>query len=120
MLAHTVAVVEADRLTKLYGSARGIEGMSFEIEHGEVFGLLGPNGAGKTTTIRTLLDLLHPTSGSATIFGYDSRRDGYVVASAVGEARARGLRHQQKTSLGPGCDHLPDAAMAKIEWPVAL
>ena len=59
------AVIETDRLTKRYGEARGIEDVSLSVEASEVFGFLGPNGAGKTTTIRTLLDLLHPTSGSA-------------------------------------------------------
>ena len=58
------AVIELDRLTKRYGAARGIEDVSMAVEQGEVFGFLGPNGAGKTTTIRTLLDLLHPTSGT--------------------------------------------------------
>jgi ABC-2 type transport system ATP-binding protein len=54
------------------------------VEPGEVFGFLGPNGAGKTTTIRTLLDLLHPTSGSARIFGLDSRRDSRAIRARVG------------------------------------
>jgi len=69
-----VAVIETDGLTKLYGKTRGIEDVTFSVEPGEVFGLLGPNGAGKTTAIRTLLDMLHPTSG-ARIFGLDSQRD---------------------------------------------
>ena len=56
-----VPVIETERLTKFYGSARGIEDVTIAVEAGEVFGFLGPNGAGKTTTIRTLLDLLHPT-----------------------------------------------------------
>ena len=60
------AVIETHNLTKRYGGARGIERVSLTVEAGEVFGFLGPNGAGKTTTIRTLLDLLHPTSGCAS------------------------------------------------------
>jgi ABC-2 type transport system ATP-binding protein len=51
---------------------------------GEVFGFLGPNGAGKTTTIRTLLDLIHPTAGSARLLGLDSRRDSVAVRRRVG------------------------------------
>jgi len=66
------AVIETIGLSKHYGAARGIADLTLAVERGEVFGLLGPNGAGKTTTIRTLLDLLHPTSGTARIFG---RRD---------------------------------------------
>jgi len=57
---------------------------TFSIEAGEVFGLLGPNRAGKTTTIRTLLDLLHPTSGSARIFGLDSRRESVAIRARLG------------------------------------
>jgi ABC-2 type transport system ATP-binding protein len=78
------AVIETDRLTKRYGEARGIEELSMAIEPGEVFGFLGPNGAGKTTTIRTLLDLLHPTSGSARVFGLDSRRDSRAIHARLG------------------------------------
>ena len=79
-----MAIIETHELTKRYGSARGIEGVSMAVEPGEVFGFLGPNGAGKTTTIRTLLDLLHPTSGSATIFGLDSRRDSLAIRARLG------------------------------------
>lgn len=79
-----MAVIETDLLTKLYGSARGIEGVTVAIEEAEVFGLLGPNGAGKTTAIRTLLDFLHPTSGSARIFGLDSRRDSVAIRTRLG------------------------------------
>jgi ABC-2 type transport system ATP-binding protein len=78
------AVIELDRLTKRYGAARGIEDVTMSVETGEVFGFLGPNGAGKTTTIRTLLDLLHPTSGSARVFGLDSRRDALAIRARLG------------------------------------
>jgi len=76
--------IETEGLTKRYGSHRGIEGVSFSVRRGEVFGFLGPNGAGKTTTIRTLLDLIHPTAGSARIFGLDSRRDSVAIRGRLG------------------------------------
>ncbi|HET9676870.1 MAG TPA: ABC transporter ATP-binding protein [Solirubrobacterales bacterium] len=83
MSAETPAI-ETEALTKRYGRHRGIEDVSFEVGPGEVFGFLGPNGAGKTTTIRTLLDLIHPTSGSARIFGLDSRRESVAIRARLG------------------------------------
>lgn len=62
-------VIEIKNLTKHYGKARGIIDVNLNVQQGEVFGFIGPNGAGKSTTIRTLLGLIYPTSGSATIFG---------------------------------------------------
>lgn len=62
-------VIELDHLTKNYGKARGIVDVNLKVDQGEVFGFIGPNGAGKSTTIRTLLGLIYPTSGRATIFG---------------------------------------------------
>ncbi len=62
-------VIEIENLTKNYGKSRGIIDVNLTIEQGQVFGFIGPNGAGKSTTIRTLLGLIHPTSGSAKIFG---------------------------------------------------
>ncbi len=78
------AVIDTDRLTKRYGSARGIEELDLRVDRGQVFGFLGPNGAGKTTTIRTLLDLLHPTSGRARILGLDSQRESREIRARVG------------------------------------
>jgi ABC-2 type transport system ATP-binding protein len=59
-------------LHKHFGDVRAVDGVSFDVEQGEIFGFLGPNGAGKSTTIRTLLGFLHPTSGTAQVFGTDS------------------------------------------------
>jgi ABC-2 type transport system ATP-binding protein len=78
------AVIETDHLTKRFGPARGIEDVTMSVREGEVFGFLGPNGAGKTTTIRTLLDLLRPTSGTARIFGLDAHRDGRAIRARLG------------------------------------
>jgi ABC-2 type transport system ATP-binding protein len=61
--------IELKTLTKWYGSARGIEDLSFSIDKGEIFGYLGPNGSGKTTTIRCLMGLLRPTSGECHVLG---------------------------------------------------
>ena len=71
-------VIEIKNLTKTYGKARGINDVSFNVEQGEVFGFIGPNGAGKSTTIRTLLGLIYPSSGSATIFGKSCTADPQV------------------------------------------
>lgn len=78
------AVIETRSLTKSYGASRGINDLTLSVPQGEIFGFLGPNGAGKTTTIRTLLDLLHPTSGEALIFGLDSRRDSRAIRARLG------------------------------------
>ena len=78
------AVIDTTALTKRYGNARGIEDVSLEVGAGEVFGFLGPNGAGKTTTVRTLLGLLHPTSGTARIFGLDISRDSVAIRARLG------------------------------------
>ena len=78
------SIIVTEGLTKYYGKAPGILDLNLEVEAGEVFGFLGPNGAGKSTTIRTLLDLLHPTSGSATIMGLDSHRDSVAIKRQIG------------------------------------
>jgi ABC-2 type transport system ATP-binding protein len=77
-------VIEIKNLTKTYGNARGIKNISFNVEEGEIFGFIGPNGAGKSTTIRTLLSLIHPTSGSATIFGKDSVKYSPEIKKEIG------------------------------------
>jgi ABC-type multidrug transport system, ATPase component len=77
-------VIETRGLTKFYGRAPGIIDLDLEVRSGEVFGFLGPNGAGKSTTIRTLLDLLHPTRGTATLFGLDSRAHSLSIRRRTG------------------------------------
>jgi len=79
-----MSVIEVNHLTKYYGKARGIIDLSFQVEEGEIFGFIGPNGAGKSTTIRLLLSLIHPTSGSATIFGKDCIQYGPELRQAIG------------------------------------
>ena len=79
-----MAVSETDRLTKTFGATVAVDHLDLRVEAGEVFGFLGPNGAGKTTTIRTLLDLRHPSSGSARVFGLDSRRDNVAIHARCG------------------------------------
>lgn len=69
----TAPVIRTSKLTKFYGSDRGVEELDIDVATGEIFGFLGPNGAGKTTTIRLLLDLIRPTSGRIEVFGVDPR-----------------------------------------------
>jgi len=65
------SVLSVDRLRRLYGKTVAVDGVSFEVERGEIVGLLGPNGAGKTTTINMILGVLEPTSGTIRIEGAD-------------------------------------------------
>ncbi len=78
------AIIRTERLTKRYGASRGIIEVDLEVQQGEVFGFLGPNGAGKTTTIRTLLDLIRPTSGKAFVFGIESTSDPVAIHRRIG------------------------------------
>lgn len=73
-----------DKLSKSYGTKRGIVALDLHIEPGEVFGYLGPNGAGKTTTIRTLMGLIRPSGGRATVVGLDPWKDAPAIHRRVG------------------------------------
>jgi len=69
------AAIEATNLVKTFGNITALNGLSFTVTQGEIFGLIGPNGAGKTTTLRILATLIKPSSGSAKIFGLDVEKD---------------------------------------------
>ena len=78
-------MIRLDKLTKYYKkNARGIIDVSLEVEKGEVFGFIGPNGAGKSTTVRTLLNFLFPTSGTASIMNLDIVEDTLEIRKNVG------------------------------------
>jgi ABC-2 type transport system ATP-binding protein len=77
-------VIHTQRLTKAYGSHRGIIDVDLDVQEGEIFGFLGPNGAGKTTTMRVLLDLIRPTAGRAEIFGIETTVDPVAIRRRVG------------------------------------
>ena len=71
-------------LSKDFGAGRGLFELDLEVRRGEVFGFLGPNGAGKSTTMRLLLDLIRPTSGSASLLGLDAHADSLELRRRVG------------------------------------
>jgi ABC-2 type transport system ATP-binding protein len=76
--------IETSELTMRYGSLVAVDNVSFNVQNGEVFGFLGPNGAGKTTTIRMLTTLLRPTSGSASVLGFDVATEGGKIRPKIG------------------------------------
>jgi ABC-2 type transport system ATP-binding protein len=79
-----VSIIRTERLTKSYGTHRGIVDVDLTVEDGEIFGFLGPNGAGKTTTIRTLLDLIRPTAGRAFVFDIETTVDPVGIHRRIG------------------------------------
>jgi ABC-2 type transport system ATP-binding protein len=76
--------IVVDGLRKRYGDVQALDGVTFAVAEGEVFGLLGPNGAGKSTTVRVLVTLTRPDEGSASVGGHDVRRDPGAVRRTIG------------------------------------
>ncbi len=76
--------VVTEGLTKRFGDFTAVDHVTFRVRRGEIFGFLGPNGAGKTTTIRMLLGLIRPTSGRATVLGYDIVRQTAEIRQRIG------------------------------------
>ena len=76
--------IVVDELRKRYGDVQALDGVSFAVREGEVFGLLGPNGAGKSTTVRSLVTLTTPDSGSASVAGHDVLREQNAVRRVIG------------------------------------
>jgi ABC-2 type transport system ATP-binding protein len=76
--------IETHKLTKMYNSLKAVDTLDIAVESGEIFGLLGPNGAGKTTAISMLCTILKPTSGTATVNGFDIVREANKVRKSIG------------------------------------
>lgn len=86
-MSRTDRIVQVEKLVKVYEpDIRAVDGISFHLERGEIFGFLGPNGAGKSTTIKVLTTLLRPTSGKAIVDGIDVTRDPAAVRRMIGYA----------------------------------
>lgn len=78
------SVIKAQNLTKIYDSFTAVDGVSFEVKKGEIFGFLGPNGAGKTTTVRMLTGIIRPDQGESVIMGYDIQKEPLKAKQNIG------------------------------------
>lgn len=76
--------IEVKNLKKHFGKVKAVDGVTFSVKKGEIFGFLGPNGAGKTTTIRCTMDFLRPDKGQIKILGFDSKKDSVKIDAKVG------------------------------------
>ena len=83
-MVSSVPAIEVENLHKSYGDLKAVDGLSLDVEEGEVFGLLGPNGAGKTTTVEILIGLRQRDSGSVRVMGFDPAQEGDAVKTQIG------------------------------------
>ena len=83
-MSHNGSAIEAQHLTKFYGPVMGLNDFSFSVGYGEVRGLLGQNGAGKSTLLKSLVGLIHPTSGTVKVLGLDVQKSPMQVRRAIG------------------------------------
>ena len=81
---HMNTIIEVNNLERTFGDHKAVDGMTFAVETGEVFGLLGPNGAGKTTTVRLLNGIIPPSGGAARVFGFDPATQGESIRRKTG------------------------------------
>ena len=92
-----MAVIEVEQLTKAYGGRTVVDGISFAVERGEIFGIVGPNGAGKTVTVETIEGLRTPDGGRVRVLGKDPIDDRAEVTQALG-AQLQESRLQERPS----------------------
>jgi len=90
-------MVEVKDLVKHFDEVKAVDGISFNIKKGEIFGLLGPNGAGKTTTVKLMLGLLEANGGSISILGFDPERDEILLKSHIGYVSEEPLIYKSLT-----------------------
>src|SRR5260370_38914017 len=118
--------VEVENLVKRFGSFTAVDRISFQTRTGEVFGLLGPNGSGKSTTIRILCGLLHPSSGRATVAGYDVVEAPEQIRRNIGYMSQKFSLYADLTVLEnlrfyAGMYGVPaDAVKARIGWALEM
>src|SRR5271157_2224514 len=91
-------MINVENLTKKFGDFAAVDGISFDVKKGEVFGLLGPNGAGKSTILRILSTLARPTKGTATVGGYDIVKDNTEVRKLIGIVSEKMIMYDRLTA----------------------
>ncbi|MEX1021755.1 MAG: ATP-binding cassette domain-containing protein, partial [Dehalococcoidia bacterium] len=91
------AVISARGLVKRYGSLVALDGVSFEVQRGEIFGILGPNGAGKTTLVEILEGLTEPTAGTASVLGIEVTERPVEVKRRIGVQLQASTYHRYLT-----------------------
>jgi ABC-2 type transport system ATP-binding protein len=91
-------IIQVKNLTKTFGKFTAVDGISFDVKKGEIFGLLGPNGAGKSTTLRMLSTLARPTGGVATIGGYNIVKNDTKVRSLIGIVSEKMIIYERLTA----------------------
>jgi ABC-2 type transport system ATP-binding protein len=117
-----MSVIELDGVSKQFGDVVAVDGLSFEVEEGEVFGFLGPNGAGKSTTINMMLDFVRPTDGDLRVFGHDVREDSEAIRERAGVLpegydvydRLTGVQHLEFAIESKDADDDPEAILDRV------
>ena len=93
------SIIETENLTKIFrGKVRAVDGVTFDVKKGEIFGLLGPNGAGKSTLIRLLCTLTRPTSGTAKVVGFDVVKEANDVRKHIGLVAEKMIMYNHLTA----------------------
>ncbi|MFX1534174.1 MAG: ABC transporter ATP-binding protein [Promethearchaeota archaeon] len=90
-------LLHVENLVKSFGSVKAVNGLSFKVKSGEIFGLLGPNGSGKTTTVKMILGLLEPDEGEISVLGMHPERDEVVIKNHVGYVSEEPLIYKSLT-----------------------
>ena len=117
-----MSAISVDSLHKSFGSTVALEDLSFTVDEGEVFGFLGPNGAGKSTTINVLLDFVRPTSGNATVLGFDTvtetraikQRTGVLPEGTDAYDRLTARQHLEFAIDSKGVEDDPQALLERV------
>ncbi|WP_227355495.1 ABC transporter ATP-binding protein [Haladaptatus salinisoli] len=117
-----MAAIQTKSLTKRFGDVVAVRDLDLTVEEGEIFGFLGPNGSGKSTTINVLLDYVRPTSGSATVLGYDAQAETQAIHERIGilpdafdlYERLSGRKHIQFAIDSKGTDEDADDILERV------
>ena len=110
-----MAIIEVDGLVKRYGAKTAVDGVSFAVEQGEIFGILGPNGAGKTTTVECVVGLRTQDAGTIRVAGLDPRTDGVELKELVG-VQLQESKLPEKLTVGEALDLFSSFYRAPADW----